>query len=160
VSIIVAENCGRHLCGIKKPAEEMVSMILFTLRCTRGHEFEGWFRDGDGFEAQQKAGEIACPECSDTAVEKAVMAPRLGRSREFKPVSPAQFRTALLELRRQIETHCDYVGTRFAEEARRIHYGEIDAHSIYGEASEDESRELADEGISVGRIPWISPTDS
>src|SRR5208282_3044962 len=44
VSIIVAENCGRHLCGIKKPAEEMVSMILFTLRCTRGHEFEGWFR--------------------------------------------------------------------------------------------------------------------
>jgi hypothetical protein len=54
-------------------------MILFTLRCARGHQFEGWFRDGDGFEAQQKAGEISCPECGETKVEKAVMAPRLGK---------------------------------------------------------------------------------
>jgi len=60
---------------------EMVSMILFTLRCARGHQFEGWFRDGDGFEAQQKAGEISCPECGETKVEKAVMAPRLGKPR-------------------------------------------------------------------------------
>jgi len=136
-------------------------MILFTLLCAHGHEFEGWFRDGDGFEAQQEGGEIACPECGDTSVEKAVMAPRLGRSRESTPaMSPAQLRAALVELRRQIETNCDYVGKRFAEEARRIHYGEADAHSIYGEASEDESRDLADEGISFGRIPWVSPTDS
>ena len=136
-------------------------MILFTLRCAHGHEFEGWFRDGDGFEAQQKAGEIACPECGQTAVEKAVMAPRLGRSRETPPpISPVQFRAALLEMRQQIETHCDYVGNRFAEEARRIHYGEINPHVIYGEASEDESRELTDEGISFGRIPWVPQTDS
>jgi len=141
--------------------EEVVSMILFTLRCTHGHEFEGWFRDGDGFEAQQKAGEIACPDCGDTSVEKAVMAPRLGRSRETSPaISPAQFRAALVEMRRQIETNCDYVGNRFAEEARRIHYGEIDPHGIYGEASEAESRELTDEGISFGRIPWAPTTDS
>jgi hypothetical protein len=139
----------------------VVSMILFTLRCAHGHEFEGWFRDGDGYEAQQQAGEIACPECSDTSVEKAVMAPRLGRSRPALPaLSPAQFRAALTELRRQVESNCDYVGERFAEEARRIHYGEIDPHSIYGEASEDESRELTDEGISFGRIPWIPTTDS
>src|ERR1700741_2591931 len=85
---------------------EVVSMILFTLRCTRGHEFEGWFRDGEGFETQRKAGEVACPECNDTSVEKAVRAPRLGRSREFKPpMSPAQMRAALVELRRQIETN-------------------------------------------------------
>jgi hypothetical protein len=136
-------------------------MILFTLRCARGHEFEGWFRDGDGFESQRKAGEIACPECSETAVEKGVMAPRLGRSRDTMPaISPGQLRAALVELRRQIETNCDYVGNRFAEEARRIHYGEMDPHSIYGEASEDESRELTEEGISFGRIPWIPPTDS
>ena len=56
-------------------------MILFTLRCARGHQFEGWFRDGDGFEAQQKAGEISCPECGETKVEKAVMAPRVGKPR-------------------------------------------------------------------------------
>jgi hypothetical protein len=136
-------------------------MILFTLRCARGHEFEGWFRDGDGFESQRKAGEIACPECSETACEKAVMAPRLGRSRDTMPaISPGQLRAALVELRQQIETNCDYVGNRFAEEARRIHYGEMDPHSIYGEASEDESRELTEEGISFGRIPWIPPTDS
>ena len=136
-------------------------MILFTLRCASGHEFEGWFRDGDGFETQQKAAEIACPHCGDHQVEKALMAPNIARSRGKAPtLSPAQLRTALVELRRQIETNCDYVGERFAEEARKIHYGEADPHGIYGEASDDESRELAEEGIEVGRIPWISSTDA
>ena len=136
-------------------------MILFTLRCATGHEFEGWFRDGDGFEAQQKAGEIACPQCGDAQVEKALMAPNIARSRNKTPaLSPAQLRAALIELRRQVETNCDYVGERFAEEARKIHYGETDPHGIYGEASPDESRELAEEGISVGRIPWIPTTDA
>src|SRR5579884_3021498 len=138
-------------------------MILFTLRCASGHEFEGWFRNGEGFEAQKKAGEIACPTCGDARVEKALMAPNIngGRSREkAPPVSPAQLRAALLELRQQVETHCDYVGERFAEEARKIHYGEVDAHAIYGEATVDESRELSEEGITFGRIPWVSPTDA
>ena len=134
-------------------------MILFTLRCAAGHEFEGWFRDGDGFEAQQKGGEITCPQCGDSQVEKALMAPNIARSRGKAP-APAQLRAALVELRRQVETNCDYVGERFAEEARKIHYGEADPHGIYGEASADESRELAEEGIEVGRIPWISPTDA
>ena len=137
-------------------------MILFTLRCARDHEFEGWFRDGDTFEAQQQAGEIACPACGDRVIEKAVMAPRLGRSRDAHPpaLDPAKLRAALFELRRQVEANCDYVGNRFAEEARRIHYGEVDARGIYGEASEEESRELADEGISIRRIPWVAPSDS
>ena len=136
-------------------------MILFTLRCAAGHEFDAWFRDSDGFEAQQQAGEIACPDCGDAQVEKAVMAPRIGRSRSATPpMSPAQMRAALVELRRQVETNCDYVGERFAEEARRIHYREVDPHGIYGEASADESKELAEEGISFGRIPWIPSTDA
>src|SRR5579862_4065238 len=136
-------------------------MILFSLRCASGHEFEAWFRDGDGFLDQQNAGGIACPNCGDTQVEKAVMAPRIGRSRDkTAAISPAQMRAALVELRRQVETNCDYVGARFAEEARRIHHGEIDPHGIYGEASLEESRELAEEGISFGRIPWISSTDA
>jgi len=131
-------------------------MILFTLRCASGHEFEAWFRDGEGFETQQNAGEITCPHCGDSQVEKAVMAPNIGRSRDkAPPISPAQMRAALVELRRQVETNCDYVGERFAEEARRIHYGEADPHAIYGEASTEESRALADEGIEFGRIPWI-----
>jgi hypothetical protein len=135
-------------------------MILYTLRCSRDHQFEGWFRDGDGFEAQHAAGSIACPHCGDTTVEKAVMAPRLGRSREGTPEAAlVRLRSALIEMRRRIETHCDYVGTRFAEEARRIHYGETEAHGIYGEANDTESRELADEGISFGQIPWLPPSD-
>ena len=136
-------------------------MILFSLRCASGHEFEAWFRDGDGFAAQQQAREIACPQCGDAQVEKAVMAPRIGRSREKTPaMSPAQMRAALGELRRQVETNCDYVGERFAEEARRIHYREVDPRGIYGEATSEESRELAEEGISFGRIPWLPTTDA
>ena len=131
-------------------------MILFTLRCAAGPEFEAWFRDGDGFEAQHKAGEITCPECGDAQVEKALMAPHIGRSRDKSPpMSPAQMKAMLIALRQQVEKNCDYVGERFAEEARRIHYGEADPHGIYGEASLDESQELAEEGIEFGRIPWV-----
>ena len=136
-------------------------MIRFSLRCASGHEFEGWFRNGEGYEAQEKAGEIACPECGDTHVEKALMAPSIGRSREARPpISPTQLRAALVELRQQVESHCDYVGPQFAEEARRIHYGESDPRGIYGEATENESRELSEEGIKFGRVPWIAPTDA
>jgi hypothetical protein len=135
-------------------------MILFAVHCANGHEFEAWFRDNEGFETQRAGGEIACPMCGDTAIEKAVMAPRLARTRDAAPPAAlAEMRKALTEMRRQIETHCDYVGPRFAEEARRIHYGEIDARGIYGEASDAESRALADEGIKFGQIPWIPPTD-
>ena len=131
-------------------------MIRFSLRCTSDHEFEGWFRDGETFEAQQKAGEIACPGCGDTAVEKALMAPAISRGKSRAPaLTPAQMKAMLLAMRRHVETNCDYVGERFAEEARRIHYGEADPHGIYGEANEAESRELAEEGIEFGQIPWI-----
>jgi hypothetical protein len=136
-------------------------MIRFALRCASGHEFEAWFRNGDGFEAQQQAGEIACPECGDSNVEKALMAPNIGRSHKNRPsLSPAQMRAALVELRRQVETNCDYVGARFAEEARKIHYGEVDPRGIYGEATAEESKELTEEGISFGNIPWIPTTDA
>ena len=136
-------------------------MIRFTLRCSAGHEFDAWFRDGDGFAAQQAASGITCPECGDSNVEKALMAPNIGRSRsKGPPISPAQMRAALVELRRHVETNCDYVGPGFAEEARKIHYGEVDPRGIYGEATKEESHELAEEGISVGRIPWIPTTDA
>jgi hypothetical protein len=141
--------------------EEDWFMIRFSLRCVSGHEFEAWFRNGEGYEAQQTDGEIACPECGDTHVEKALMAPRIGRSRESgPPMSPAQLRAALTEMRRQVESNCDYVGPQFAEEARKIHYREVDPHAIYGEATETESRELAEEGITFGRIPWLAPNDA
>jgi hypothetical protein len=139
-------------------------MILFKLRCGAEHEFEGWFRDGATYERQAARRQIACPQCGATKVDKAPMAPRLGRSagapETAETPSPDQLRHMLQELRRHVETNCDYVGERFAEEARRIHNGDADARGIYGEASEAESRALADDGIEVARIPWVPPSDA
>jgi hypothetical protein len=135
-------------------------MILFKLRCAAEHEFEAWFRDGAAYERQAGRGQIACPECGSSAIEKAPMAPRLGRAASPAPPSPEDVRRMLQHVRKHVETNCDYVGPRFAEEARRIHRGEADARGIYGEASETESRELADEGIEVARIPWVPSSDA
>jgi hypothetical protein len=136
-------------------------MILFTLRCAAEHEFEGWFRDGAAYEKQARKGHIACPDCGDTKIEKAPMAPRVKKSTEPRSApSPAQIRAALVEMRQQVEKNCDYVGPRFAEEARKIHYGEIEKKSIYGESTDQEAKELAEEGIEFGRIPWIPTTDA
>jgi|SRR5579883_217042 len=138
-------------------------MILFKLRCGAEHEFETWFRDGASYERQAARGLITCPVCGDTDVEKAPMAPRLARSGDGSkqvPASPEQIRRMLQQLRRHVESNCDYVGERFAQEARRIHQGEAEARGIYGEATDDESRALADEGIEVARIPWVPASDA
>jgi hypothetical protein len=139
-------------------------MILFKLCCGAEHEFEAWFRDGAAYERQAARGLIACTECGDTDVEKAPMAPRVGRrgvgGESPAPPSPEQLRRVLQRVRRHVEANCDYVGERFAREARRIHRGEADARGIYGEASEAESRALADEGIEVARIPWVPASDA
>jgi hypothetical protein len=136
-------------------------MILFMLRCADGHEFEAWFRSNAAYDRQRARGEVACPVCGAGTVEKAPMAPRLARAhREPSPPSPAEMRRALQELRKQVETHCDYVGPKFADEARRIHRGETKARGIYGEATPTESSALADEGIEVASIPWLPPNDA
>ncbi|HZS82654.1 MAG TPA: DUF1178 family protein [Stellaceae bacterium] len=138
-------------------------MIVYQLRCAAEHEFEAWFRDGAAFDAQSAAREIACPHCGDTGIEKAPMAPRLARRREAEAApgpTPAQVKQAVMELRRQVEAHCEYVGARFAEEARRIHYGESKRRGIYGEANEADAKSLAEEGIEFSRIPWPARTDA
>ncbi|MEX1206164.1 MAG: DUF1178 family protein [Dongiaceae bacterium] len=144
-------------------------MILFDLKCAMDHVFEGWFHDGDAYEAQAAAGEIACPVCGDRAVGKAPMAPRIlghdprtkggGDGHEARAEAATALR-ALRELRDKVEATSDYVGPRFPEEARRIHYGETEKRNIYGEASNDEARELHDEGVEFARIPWLPRHDS
>jgi hypothetical protein len=146
-------------------------MILFNLRCSDGHTFEGWFRNGDAYDRQVKAKAVSCPLCGTTAVEKALMAPRISKGRKAREVvkapaaeapenaKAAQLLRALREARRLVEENCDYVGADFAEEARRIHYGESEKHGIYGESTEDEARALAEEGIEFGRIPWVPRAD-
>lgn len=157
-------------------------MILFDLQCGKGHVFEGWFRDNAAYEAQEKARKVSCPACGDTEVRKAIMAPRIGKGTKAASEAPVpvpaqqpspkslaklageqqarELRTKLTELRKLVETNCDYVGAKFAEEARRIHYGETEHRNIYGEASKEEAKSLTDEGIEFGSVPWLPRHDA
>lgn len=138
-------------------------MILYQLHCSGDHEFEAWFRDGATYDVQAAAGDIACPFCGDTHVSKAPMAPAIatgGRDREpqIAPEDRArmvaeQILKAVDKLRKHVEDNCDYVGDRFAEEARRIHYGESEDRGIFGEASEDDVSDLREEGVEFYRLP-------
>jgi hypothetical protein len=132
-------------------------MILYDLLCKQDHAFEGWFRDSKSYDGQRRAGRVVCPLCGDKKIRKAPMAPRLAKNRTS---SDGEALAALRQIRRQVETNCDYVGERFAEEARKIHYGETEKRGIYGEASETDSKELADEGIEFGRVPWVPLADN
>jgi hypothetical protein len=138
-------------------------MILFNLKCAKDHQFEGWFRDGEAFDAQVAAKEISCPLCGSRKVAKAPMAPRIGKH-NGDSVKQADMQAKVLrelkELRKTVEANCDYVGDRFAEEARRIHYGEVDARGIYGETSDTEAKALNEEGIEFARIPWLPRENS
>ncbi len=136
-------------------------MIVFDLNCGDGHRFEAWFRDGDAYEAQAAAGEIACPTCGDTAVAKALMAPNLARgAAPTESADQAKMMRGLAALRDQIEKNFDDVGERFPEEARKIHYGEVEQRNIHGQASTEEARELRDEGVVFGSLPWMPRRDS
>ena len=139
-------------------------MIRYTLQCRKAHQFEAWFKDSALYDEQVAAGEIACPVCGSKKVEKALMAPQVaggkGRGNVAGEAAMAgKMRAALRELRSQVEANCDYVGPTFAEEARKIHYGEVEQRNIYGETSPDEAKALKDEGVEVKSIPWI-PNDN
>jgi hypothetical protein len=142
-------------------------MILFDVKCAKGHVFEAWFRDSGTADRQMAGRKLACPECGNTKTAKAPMAPRIGKSGEKPAAAPAEMaamsvkiRKELGELRAKVEANCDYVGNKFAEEARKIHYGESGPRGIYGETSKDEARDLAEEGVEFARIPWLPRHDS
>jgi hypothetical protein len=154
-------------------------MIHYDLRCAAGHEFDGWFRDSAGFEAQAEEGLVVCPRCGETQVVRALMTPRIPRKGREVVVAPPQegevlppappaaggvlpdtVRAALQKLREEVEKNCDYVGPEFAEEARRIHYGEAAPRGIYGESTDEEAEALEEEGIGFARIPWAPRSDS
>ena len=148
-------------------------MIVFDLKCGKSHVFEAWFRDNATFESQCKDRKIECPVCGGKKIEKAPMAPNIAVSNTTRgakseksekaveeTVAAAKFLSTCRALREEVEKNSDYVGPQFAEEARRIHYGESDKRSIYGEASERDARELHDEGVPIAAIPWLPRTDS
>ena len=154
-------------------------MIVYQLRCSNGHEFEAWFRDSKTYDRQVKDGDVNCPHCSDTHVCKAVMAPNIAPSRSragalmaeemSEAAAPAprsdagaevrarQVADKILEavgaFRRHVEENCEDVGDKFAEEAKRIHYGEAEERGIYGQATDEEAEDLTEEGVEFYRLP-------
>ena len=153
-------------------------MIHYALVCEQGHGFESWFQDSTAFDKQAKRGLVTCPHCGSAKVEKAIMAPRLSSSKKRKPpaeapapmvaaptpekapvamISPQEheFRAKLKELREHLTKNADNVGPKFPEEARKMHYGEIEHRSIYGEASPKDAKDLAEEGIEFHPLPIL-----
>lgn len=138
-------------------------MISFNLACSKGHEFGGWFPNSDSFDTQVKKKQVPCPTCGDTAVSKAIMAPAVTAKSTVKAkrkAEVAKLQKMLTEVRDHVEKNFDDVGDKFPEEARRIYYGESEARDIYGNASDVEAEELAEEGVPVGRLPWIKRPNS
>ena len=157
-------------------------MIRYNLRCERGHAFESWFQSSSAYETQEKRQLVNCPACGSAKVERAIMAPQIvsrkGRDRaEPVPAAPTtstevtaptstplmmaqerELRVKLKELRNHIVKNADNVGERFPNEARKMHYGDIEHRPIYGEASPDEARSLIDEGVEVSPLP-VLPED-
>ena len=157
-------------------------MIRYNLRCERGHAFESWFQSSTAYESQEKRRLVSCPSCGSVKVERAIMAPQIvskkGRedsrrvpaaevagpesaAPEATPLLMAQeleLRAKIKELRDHITKNADNVGERFPNEARKMHYGDIEHRPIYGEASPDEARALIDEGVEVSPLP-VLPDD-
>jgi hypothetical protein len=138
-------------------------MIKYTLRCSEGHEFEAWFSNSAAYETQVAARQILCPNCGSDRVEKALMAPNVvsGRRRETQPVpgpspSPqAEMAAMVRKLREHVAQNSEYVGPRFAEEARKIHHEEAEARGIHGEASEQDVKLLKEEGVEFYPLPSL-----
>jgi hypothetical protein len=137
-------------------------MKVLNLRCANGHGFEGWFASDDEFMSQNGRGLIECPLCADRIISRMPSAPRLNLSGQREvagPTSAPAPETAVplqaqwVEAVRRMLGSTDDVGERFPEEARRIHYGEIEARGIRGQASPDERRALLEEGIEIMSLP-------
>ena len=141
-------------------------MIRYALACEAGHTFESWFPSSDSYDEQRARGLVACPVCDSTKVSKTLMAPRLARTDKAEAVPAAQpvpmiaeparqMRALLRAVREHVMANSEHVGERFPEEARKIHYGESEERSIYGQASPDEARALIEEGIDVAPLPVL-----
>ena len=143
-------------------------MIKYALACEQAHEFESWFPSSEAFEAQRKRGFVTCPFCDSAKVEKQIMAPSVARTDkvltapapETQPVAilsekERELRAALRALREHVMKNAEDVGKGFVEEARKMHHGETEERSIYGEADLAEARALLDEGIDVLPLPVV-----
>jgi hypothetical protein len=145
-------------------------MIRYALVCDKSHAFESWFADSAAYDKQAKRGLVTCPQCGSAKVEKAIMTPQLANTKKrgkatvtSAPAEPVamlspqetELRQKLKEIRDHLTKNSEHVGPKFSEEARKMHYGEIEHRSIYGEASPDQAKELAEEGIEFHPLPVL-----
>ncbi len=128
-------------------------MIRYALKCREGHGFESWFQSAEAFDGLMERGLVNCPSCGTSRVEKAVMAPGVGSPRSLSEESDP-VRERLREMRARIEAESDYVGEKFAEEARAMYLGEVPERSIYGEARPEQARALIEDGVPVLPLPF------
>ena len=134
-------------------------MIQYTLICDREHKFDAWFQSAKAFDEQKARGIVTCAICNSPKVDKALMAPAVARSGSDKVAlaighpEQAQIREAMAALRRKVTESNEYVGERFAEEARKIHFKEVEQRGIYGEASPDEVAALVEDGVDFMPLP-------
>lgn len=151
-------------------------MIRYSLICEAGHGFDSWFRSSDDYDRQRKRKLVACPVCGSDAIEKQIMRPSIARTDKKGAAVPAplpreeaapvavmspqeqELRAKLKELREHVTKNADYVGDKFPELARQMHYDEIERRSIYGEAKPDDVKTLLDEGVEVHPLP-VLPED-
>lgn len=139
-------------------------MIRFSLHCDQAHEFEGWFRDNADYDTQSKRGFVECPVCGSHKVSKSLMAPAVSTGRKKEKMALAanaeqkKLMAALKEMSRQVRENAENVGDKFAEEARKIHFGETEARGIYGEATPEEARDLIEDGVEFMPLP-VFPDD-
>ena len=146
-------------------------MIRYDLICDKGHEFDGWFRDSEAFEKQIKRHLISCTHCGSEDVTKQLMSPGIPTKSNRKDDTPQKMlagtvdsRSQMLlkmmrEVRKNVEENAEYVGDRFVDEARKIHYAESEKRGIYGEAKPEDAKALIEEGIEVHPLPRL-PEDS
>jgi len=134
-------------------------MILYSLKCDKGHSFDSWFASAAAYDSLRAAGHVACAHCGSTAVDKALMAPALSAASPEVDKAPLSGKSDIEEklsaMRRHIEENSDYVGMNFAAEARAIHDGTAPDRAIWGEARADEAKSLIEDGIPVAPLPFL-----
>lgn len=146
-------------------------MIKYNLKCDKSHVFEAWFKNSAAYDEQAERGIVFCAVCGSNHIQKAPMAPSVPKKGSAMQDSPpdtaavdmnqaAAAMNAIRELTNAVKENCDYVGPKFAEEARKIHYGEVEERGIYGEASAEEKSELKEEGVEIAEIPWLPQSDA
>jgi hypothetical protein len=151
-------------------------MIVFDLECRAlGHRFEGWFSSSQDFAAQQERGLVSCPHCGSSDVAKAVMAPNVGRKGNQlsgpstkrqamvggeMPAEAKELMAKLATMQAEALKQSRWVGKGFADESRKMHYGEAESETIHGQATPEQAKELLDEGIALMPLPFpVAPPD-